>query len=248
MGSQVQRVQEGPKVITIKVPSVRSVPYVFFGLPVMVLFFVFAMADRYEGNDQIIDLTCPFSLTAGAPIIEIIGMTKKTASVKNSTKLPTNECAPVWVTQLGNDAQQEFIKRFAPVAITEMEKYGVPASISLAQGLIESRAGTSRLAVQANNFFGIKCMSRRCHKGHCINATDDSHKDFFRKFESPWYSWREHSKLLSTGRYARLKKNGRDYHKWAYGLKSLGYATDPSYGKKLIQTIEQLDLAKYDRP
>ena len=90
-----------------------------------------------------------------------------------------------------------------------MEKYGIPASISLAQGLIESRAGSSKLAVNNNNHFGIKCFSRHCRKGHCTNFTDDTHKDFFRKFPSPWESWRAHSQLLSSGRYTKLRKNGR---------------------------------------
>lgn len=72
-----------------------------------------------------------------------------------------------------------YIERFAPIAVQEMEKYGIPASISLAQGLLESRAGTSKLAVQTNNHFGLKCFSRGCKKGHCKNFTDDTHKDFF---------------------------------------------------------------------
>ncbi len=128
-----------------------------------------------------------------------------------------------------------------------MEKYGIPASISLAQGLIESRAGSSKLAVNNNNHFGIKCFSRHCRKGHCTNFTDDTHKDFFRKFPSPWESWRAHSQLLSSGRYTKLRKNGRDYRKWAYGLKSIGYATDRTYAEKLIGIIERYELYKYDR-
>lgn len=139
-----------------------------------------------------------------------------------------------------------YIKRFGPTAVAEMQKYGVPASISLAQGLVESRAGTSKLAIGNNNHFGIKCFSRRCPKGHCTNATDDTHKDFFRKFATPWESWRAHSKMISTGRYARLKKYGRDYRKWAYGLKSLGYATDRAYAQKLIGIIERYHLDQYD--
>jgi hypothetical protein len=92
-----------------------------------------------------------------------------------------------------------------------------------------------------------KCFSRRCRKGHCSNFTDDTHKDFFRKFPSPWESWREHSRMISSGRYAKLKKNGRDFRKWAIGLKQLGYATDSKYDIKLIEMIEKHELWKYDR-
>lgn len=167
--------------------------------------------------------------------------------VSNETSIKeTNECAPVSASQVKGTDVNDYIKRFSKVAITEMEMYGVPASISLAQGLIESRAGKSKLALQANNHFGIKCFSKRCKKGHCMNATDDTHKDFFRKFESPWFSWREHSRMISSGRYAKLKKHGRDYRKWAYGLKAVGYATDRNYAEKLIGIIEKYQLYKYD--
>lgn len=168
----------------------------------------------------------------------------KTKTVKWKGK---NEAAPVPASGLSSEQTQDYIERFHKIAIGEMEKFGIPASISLAQGLIESRAGLSKLAVNNNNHFGIKCFSRRCGKGHCSNFTDDTHKDFFRKFKSPWESWRAHSQLLASGRYTKLKKYGRDYRKWAYGLKSVGYATDRTYAEKLIGIIERYDLHKYDR-
>jgi hypothetical protein len=118
--------------------------------------------------------------------------------------------------------------------------------ISLAQGLIESRAGNSKLAKQNKNHFGIKCFSKKCVKGHCSNHCDDHHKDFFRIFKSSWESWRAHSVMISSGRYASLKKNGRDYKKWAHGLKRLGYATDRTYAEKLIGIIERYKLNRYD--
>lgn len=161
--------------------------------------------------------------------------------------LPRNEAAPVGAGQLTEDMALNYIARYHKTAIGEMEKFGIPASISLAQGLVESRAGDSKLARNNNNHFGIKCFSRRCGKGHCSNFTDDTHKDFFRKFKSPWESWRAHSQMLAGGRYAKLKKHGRDYHQWAYGLKSAGYATDRTYAEKLIGIIERYDLHKYDR-
>lgn len=145
------------------------------------------------------------------------------------------------------DAQTKaYIDKYWKTAVAEMHRYGVPASITLAQGLIESRAGTSTLAVRNKNHFGIKCFSKSCGKGHCSNHTDDSHKDFFRIFKSPWESFRAHSVMVTTGRYAKLKKYGRDYRKWAYGLKRVGYATDRKYAETLIGLIERLNLQYYD--
>jgi len=139
-----------------------------------------------------------------------------------------------------------YIAKFKNAAQQGMRKYGVPASISLAQGLIESRAGTSKLAVSNNNHFGMKCFARNCRKGHCTNHTDDTHKDFFLKFKNASLSWEAHGKLISTGRYAKLKKYGRDYRRWATGLKAAGYATDPTYAQKLIGVIERYKLYQYD--
>lgn len=140
----------------------------------------------------------------------------------------------------------EFVERFYNVAKTEKKKYGIPASVNMAQALIESGVGESRLSLQNNNYFGIKCFSKTCKKGHCTNATDDHHKDFFKKYETPWKSWRDHSKLLTGDRYKGLLKYGDDYKKWASGLKKAGYATDKNYDKKLISTIEKYSLYKLD--
>jgi flagellum-specific peptidoglycan hydrolase FlgJ len=144
--------------------------------------------------------------------------------------------------------QRAYVNRYADAAIQEMHKYGIPASITLAQGLIESNCGESKLATRNNNHFGIKCFSRSCKKGHCSNFTDDTHKDFFRIYESTWESYRGHSILLQKDRYKSLYKLPKtDYKNWARGLKKAGYATDPLYGEKLINLIEALDLQEYDR-
>ena len=143
-------------------------------------------------------------------------------------------------------AVPDYIERFAPVAIQEMEKFGIPASISLAQGLLESRAGTSKIAVATNNHFGLKCFSRGCKKGHCKNFADDTHKDFFLNYNGgAWGSWRRHSILLSSGRYQKL--HGRDWQGWADGLQAVGYATDPNYAAALKQIIKRYDLHRFDR-
>ena len=139
----------------------------------------------------------------------------------------------------------DYIRRHERIAKAEEKKFGVPASITLAQGLLESDAGGSRLARNNNNHFGIKCFSKTCAKGHCVNYTDDTHKDFFRNYESAWGSFRGHSLLLQKSRYKslyQLKKT--DYKGWSHGLRKAGYATDKRYGDKLIKIIEALDLHK----
>lgn len=144
--------------------------------------------------------------------------------------------------------QKAYVKKYADMAKDEMKKHGIPASITLAQGLLESNAGESKLAKNNHNHFGLKCFSRKCKKGHCSNFTDDSHKDFFKIFKSPADSYHAHSKLLRNGsRYSglfKLKKD--DYKGWSRGLRKAGYATDPNYDKKLIRLIESLKLYKYD--
>jgi flagellum-specific peptidoglycan hydrolase FlgJ len=141
----------------------------------------------------------------------------------------------------------DYLKRYGDIAVQEMNRYGIPASITLAQGLLESNAGDSRLAVDANNHFGIKCFSRSCTKGHCKNYTDDTHKDFFRVYKNVWESYRAHSLFLQRARYKHLLKLKKtDYEGWAHGLKKAGYATDKRYAYKLINIVKALELDKYD--
>lgn len=144
--------------------------------------------------------------------------------------------------------QRAYVDRFINVAQTEMKKYGIPASIKLAQGLIETNAGESRLSTKNNNHFGMKCFSKKCKKGHCSNFTDDSHKDFFRTYKSAWASYRSHSKMLvGNKRYQHLFKLAPvDYRGWAKGLYKAGYATDKRYAEKLINIIEELNLQQFD--
>ncbi len=159
---------------------------------------------------------------------------------------PSNPFAPANPMTLKDKETMQYIKRFGDVAVVEMHKFGIPASIKLAQGLIESRAGHSTLALKNNNHFGIKCFSRNCKKGHCVNFSDDNHKDFFRKYASAWESWRSHSKMIVSGRYKKLLKDNT-YKSWAYGLQKLGYATDKRYAEKLIATIEKYHLHEFDK-
>ena len=143
--------------------------------------------------------------------------------------------------------QERYISRYASIAINEMYRSGIPASITLAQGIIESRSGQSALAVDGNNHFGIKCHNS--WKGRTMLVDDDRKNECFRVYDSAEESFRDHSDFLRyRDRYKFLFDfPTTDYKSWAYGLKQAGYATDPSYASKLIQCVEDYDLARYDR-
>lgn len=141
----------------------------------------------------------------------------------------------------------DYIARFSKTAQEEAELFQIPAAITLAQGLLESNVGKSSLASKDNNHFGIKCR-KKCIGCRCANYTDDSKYDMFRIFESPWESFREHSKLLTSKRYKHLSKLPiTDYVNWAHGLQAAGYATDKRYAKKLIAIVKALDLDRFDQ-
>lgn len=140
----------------------------------------------------------------------------------------------------------EYIDRFKGIAIQEMNLYGIPASITIAQGLFESGSGNGELARVANNHFGIKCNNGWTGKGYYKD--DDNHNDCFRVYDRPEDSFRDHSEFLKRPRYAKLfllDKN--DYVGWANGLKDAGYATNPQYPKLLINIIQKYNLDQYDR-
>ena len=143
--------------------------------------------------------------------------------------------------------QERYISRYASIAVNEMYRTGVPASITLAQGIIESRSGQSTLAVDGNNHFGIKCHTS--WKGKTMLADDDRRNECFRVYDSAEESFRDHSDFLRyRDRYKFLFDfKTTDYKSWAYGLKQAGYATDPSYAAKLIQCVEDYNLARFDR-
>ena len=139
-----------------------------------------------------------------------------------------------------------YIKQYNYLAISEMHLYGIPASITLAQGILESGSGTSRLAVEANNHFGIKCHVD--WNGPSIYHDDDEKQECFRKYNTVDESFRDHSLFLSKRkRYLFLFSLRRtDYRGWAKGLQQAGYATSKTYAKKIIQLINDHNLAQYD--
>ncbi len=139
-----------------------------------------------------------------------------------------------------------YIETYKDIAIQEMNLYGIPASITLAQGILESGDGQSRLATKANNHFGIKCHTD--WKGKKIYHDDDEKGECFRVYKNPEESYRDHSLfLVERPRYSDLFKLERtDYKGWARGLKSAGYATNPKYADMLIKLIEDYQLYLYD--
>ena len=145
-----------------------------------------------------------------------------------------------------NSRYQAYIDKYKDLAIAEMLKYDIPASITLAQGLLESGAGMSELALKSNNHFGIKCHDWR---GATTRYTDDRKNECFRAYDDVYESYEDHSQFLtSQPRYKGLFKLKRtDYKGWARGLKRCGYATNPAYANQLIDIIELYKLHEFDR-
>ncbi len=141
---------------------------------------------------------------------------------------------------------KEYIEKYKDIAIREMNKYNIPASITIAQGLLESETGNSRLAVKANNHFGIKCHLE--WDGPTLYKDDDIKNECFRKYNNPLESFEDHSYFLtSRSRYESLfDLDITDYKAWSYGLKKAGYATNPKYPHLLIKIIEENKLYELD--
>ena len=139
----------------------------------------------------------------------------------------------------------QYIQNYKDLAIEEMQRTGIPASIKLAQGIHETSAGTSDLVKRSNNHFGLKCKAE--WTGMTVKHTDDAPNECFRKYESPLDSYKDQSNYLKgTPRYASLFEiDPTDYKAWAFGLKKAGYATNPKYSQVLIKLIEDYDLQDY---
>ena len=141
---------------------------------------------------------------------------------------------------------EEYINTYKSMAISEMKRSGIPASVTLAQGILETENGNSELVKKSNNHFGMKCKST--WTGESVTHTDDAPNECFRKYPTARDSYRDHSDYLkSQARYASLfQLDPSDYKGWAYGLKRAGYATNPRYPQILISNIEKYNLLQYD--
>ncbi len=140
----------------------------------------------------------------------------------------------------------EYVETYKVIAISEMHRVGIPASITLAQGILESSYGKSRLATEGNNHFGIKC--HKSWNGQVMFYDDDEKDECFRVYENAQNSYQDHSEfLISRERYSFLfELNKRNYKAWAKGLKKAGYATAKDYASRLIELIERYELDQYD--
>lgn len=204
------------------------------------------------------------SCTSSRPVVRTTTKpkvtTKKQPTVVTQTKpvttKPNSTTNPKTDTQVSLEATsnvktyaeeiQFYVDNFKEIAKNNMKTHGIPASITLAQGILESGAGKGKLAQSANNHFGIKCHTG--WTGESVKHDDDAAQECFRKYQHPSESYRDHSLFLtSRPRYANLFKLDRgDYEAWAKGLKAAGYATDVKYPDKLIGLIERFELYKYD--
>ncbi len=166
--------------------------------------------------------------------------TTSTANKKNETAQSTPK------TVVTSDIVNGYVFHYKDIAMSNMKKYGIPASIILAQGILESGAGQGKLATTANNHFGIKCY--KDWTGETTNHDDDAIQECFRKYKNPQESYQDHADIISKRtRYASLFNLPKgDYKGWAKGLKAAGYATDPKYPEKLINYIERYHLDQYD--
>lgn len=144
--------------------------------------------------------------------------------------------------------REEYVDRYKAIAVAHMERYGIPASITMAQGILESDCGNSLLSMKSNNHFGIKC--KRDWTGKKVYHDDDAKGECFRSYPSVEASYRDHAEFLdSQPRYDSLfAYSSSDYRSWARGLKAAGYATAPDYAQRLVRIIEETKLYLLDRP
>lgn len=191
---------------------------------------------------------------------EILRATKKTnvvraTSTKSGLSTPaksqkgkqeTEAIVSTSKTFVTNDVIKIYIYQFKDIAMGNMKSYGIPASIILAQGILESGAGRGDLAKNSNNHFGIKCHAG--WTGESVKHDDDTAQECFRKYDNPSESYKDHALFLTgRSRYSKLFEYSKDdYKAWAKGLRAAGYATDPKYPDKLISYIERYNLHEYD--
>ena len=209
------------------------------------------MARNYTVKNLLLFCAVFLFLSCGASRKVVVRKENKSVTPKSIPAEKVPEKQKVKIKKHKNKLSTEqranlYIATYAEIAVSEMKKHEIPASITLAQGILESGMGTGRLAVEGNNHFGIKC--HRDWKGKKIYHDDDEKGECFRVYSDAAKSYRDHSLFLSKrSRYAFLFKIKKgNYKAWAKGLKKAGYATDPKYPDKLISLIERFDLDKFD--
>lgn len=161
--------------------------------------------------------------------------------LQNETLIATS------TVSVSKNTVEDYIHLYAPLAMESMKVYGIPASIKLAQGILESGSGNGTLCRTANNHFGIKCKEEWL--GESVSHTDDAPNECFRKYNTALESYNDHSEFLANRVYYKnlFTLDKSDYKAWAHGLKKAGYATDPRYPQKLISIIEKYNLHEFDK-
>jgi flagellum-specific peptidoglycan hydrolase FlgJ len=221
-----------------------------------ILFFVFFLLMSCNTSQSVVRTTPKYY---PKPKKEVVHTTKKPL-VKKPVTSNSNENKPIQNDQNRETETMEstsktvvytevvsaYVLQFKDIAMSNMKNYGIPASIILAQGILESGAGKGDLALSGNNHFGIKCHVG--WTGESVNHDDDAAQECFRKYKDPSESYKDHALFLtSRTRYSNLFLLPKgDYEAWAKGLKTYGYATDPKYPQKLISYIERYNLHQYD--
>lgn len=189
----------------------------------------------------------PITRTTKKPIAKSTTSGKSNQKTIHKSEKPTTEVLKATSNvKVTTEMVLDYIEDFKDIAKDNMRQHGIPASITLAQGILESGVGQGSLSKRANNHFGIKCHKE--WSGPSVRHDDDATQECFRKYDDPADSYRDHSLFLtSRSRYASLFKLDKDDYKgWAKGLRAAGYATDTKYPDKLISLIERYQLYQYD--
>ncbi|WP_396143663.1 glucosaminidase domain-containing protein [Flavobacterium sp.] len=216
---------------------------------ISILFLVFLMLSCSSSRSVVRTTSKTKTTTAKKKVVSTTDTKQSKSPIESNQKSKNGDEIQLEATSNVKTYEEEirlYVASFHEIAKNNMKTHGIPASIILAQGILESGAGKGRLAQSANNHFGIKC-----HKGwtgDSVKHDDDAEQECFRKYSQPSESYKDHSLFLtSRSRYATLFKLDKgDYQSWARGLKSAGYATDVKYPDKLIGLIERFELYKYD--
>lgn len=210
----------------------------------------------YQTIDKSVDRFCVLALL----VLFLMGCGSQKKVVSTPIKLPKTTVVKTGVKAVDKEIKKmqkkpsqldlrtvAYISHYALVAMEEMKKNKIPASITLAQGILESGRGLSELALKSNNHFGIKC--HKGWRGKSVRYDDDEKQECFRKYKTPAASYKDHSAFLKTrSRYAFLFDLKKDNYKaWAKGLRKAGYATDKKYADRLIRLIETYRLYNFDR-
>jgi flagellum-specific peptidoglycan hydrolase FlgJ len=186
-----------------------------------------------------------FNINMGAPTTALSDANPNNVTALSiaQSSIPKKASRKSIITQLPNENVQAYINRFSKVALVEMNKYKIPASIKMGQAILASHAGKNTLAQQYNNHFAITCEGG----DNCNSYQTAAHHALVRTYQSAWESWRAHSLLLSTPTYNHLKRYGNNYKNWAHGLAESGYGNEAYYGAELIECIEKYELYKLDK-